>query len=108
MPPVSESHFHVSVHTSICDIGETYWDACADKDGNTGTSTRVADPFTTYRFLAALEASGSIGQHTGWLPHYLAVRSIGDPDAPPMAVAPLYLKTHSQGEYVFDLSLIHI
>jgi len=61
------------------------------------------DPFTTYRFLKALEDSGSIGAGTGWEPHYLTARK----DGKLIAAAPLYGKSHSQGEYMFDHNFAH-
>ena len=88
----------ISLHSSIADIGEVDWDACANPDGG-----RAVDPFTTYRFLSALENSGSVGPRTGWEPRYLAAKSNGQV----IAVAPLYGKSHSQGEYVFDHSWAH-
>ncbi|WBU61579.1 GNAT family N-acetyltransferase [Paracoccus albus] len=78
----------VSVHQAIAEIPANDWDA-------TGAAT---NPFTTHRFLAALEASGSVGEGTGWIPAHLAARS-GDKV---MGVAPAYIKLHSQGEYIFD------
>ena len=65
------------------------WDACAG-DGN---------PFVGHAFLAALEASGSVGGRSGWRPLPVVVDG---PDGCPAAIAPAYLKSHSQGEYVFD------
>ncbi|HVF94979.1 MAG TPA: GNAT family N-acetyltransferase [Sphingomonas sp.] len=65
------------------------WDACAGR-GN---------PFVGHAFLAALEASGSVGGRSGWQPVPIVVD--GD-DGAPVAVAPAYAKSHSQGEYVFD------
>jgi len=64
------------------------WDALA------GTG----DPFLSHAFLALLEASGSVGEATGWSPLPLIVER----DGRAVAAAPAYLKTHSQGEYVFD------
>ena len=62
----------------------------------------VADPgtlFVTHRFLAALEESGSLGPESGWAPlHAVAEEASGRI----VAVMPLYLKSHSRGEYVFD------
>ncbi|GLS85252.1 hypothetical protein GCM10010873_02250 [Cypionkella aquatica] len=58
---------------------------------------RPVDPFTTYRFLSALDRSGSTGKGTGWLPRPLILR-----DTDPVAALPLYVKSHSQGEYIFD------
>ncbi len=52
----------------------------------------------SHAFLAGLESSGSIGAHTGWQPHHLALYQ----DDELVAFAPGYLKTHSHGEFVFD------
>ena len=61
------------------------------------------DPFTTHRFLLALEDSGSVGRGTGWQPQYLTAYL----DGQLVACAPLYGKTHSQGEYIFDHNWAH-
>jgi uncharacterized protein len=81
----------VEVHGAIDEIGREAWDACA-----TGGSF---NPFTSYDFLQALEESGCAGAGTGWAPRHLAVR---DASGGLAAVMPLYAKSHSQGEYVFD------
>ena len=57
------------------------------------------DPFLSHAFLAALEQSGSVGDGTGWTPAPILVEGERGALA---AAAPAYLKTHSQGEYVFD------
>jgi len=57
------------------------------------------NPFLSHAFLAALEESGSAGAATGWQPVPIA---IDGQDGHPAAVMPAYLKSHSQGEYVFD------
>jgi len=57
------------------------------------------DPFVRHAFLAALEESGSIGPGTGWSP---APITIEDQTGALLGAAPAYLKSHSQGEYVFD------
>jgi uncharacterized protein len=64
------------------------WDACAGAD----------QPFLGHAFLAALEASGSVSRRTGWLPLHLTVEREGEL----LGCAPMYLKSHSYGEYVFD------
>lgn len=74
------------------DPGE--WDACA----NPGGAHPALDPFTTHRFLRALEQSGSVGPGTGWEPRHVLIRQGGHL----VAAAPLYVKRHSQGEYIFD------
>ena len=63
-------------------------------DGLAGTN----DPFLSHAFLGALEASGSVGVEAGWSPLPLLVEHGGET----VGAAPAYLKTHSQGEYVFD------
>ncbi len=85
----------ISAHASITDIGQADWDACACPEDAEG---RPDDPFTTYRFLQALEESGSVGSRSGWQPRYLRATQ----DNQVIAVTPLYAKGHSQGEYMFD------
>jgi len=80
---------------SIADIGQVDWDACACPEADSG---RAMDPFTIYRFLKALEDSGSVGQGTGWVPQYIVATLAGET----IAVMPSYAKGHSQGEYIFD------
>ena len=58
----------------------------------------TGDPFLDHAFLALLETSGSVGDGTGWVPLPVMVER----DGRVTAAAPAYLKTHSQGEYVFD------
>ena len=87
----------ITLHRSIAEIGPQDWDLCACPEAASG---RAVDPFTTYRFLHALEESGSVGAGTGWGPHHLALRE----DGAIRAVMPLYVKSHSQGEYIFDFN----
>ncbi|MEP5759138.1 MAG: GNAT family N-acetyltransferase [Litoreibacter sp.] len=95
---MSETEIEITVLDSLNDIKATDWDACA-----CGDDGRPHDPFTTHRFLSALERSGSVGPGTGWQPQYLAAHSEGQV----IAVAPLYVKGHSQGEYIFDHNWAH-
>ena len=80
---------------SMAAIPAQDWDALACPETATG---RPIDPFTTHRFLAALEASGSTGEGTGWQARPLVLRDQGKT----VAAMPLYVKAHSQGEYIFD------
>ena len=60
-----------------------------------------ANPFVSHSFLSALEESGSVGPGTGWSPAPIILRDeVGDI----CGALPAYLKSHSQGEYVFDHS----
>ena len=80
---------------SLSEIAPTDWDAVAAPEQAEG---RPFDPFTTHRFLSALESSGSTGAGTGWQARPLVLRDKGRL----LAATPLYVKTHSQGEYIFD------
>ncbi|MDE2006644.1 MAG: N-acetyltransferase [Rhodospirillales bacterium] len=79
----------LSLHAAIAEIPAQEWDSCAG----------AANPFVGHAFLAALEDSGSAGPRTGWLPRHAALR---DAEGRLLAVAPMYAKSHSYGEYVFD------
>ena len=81
----------VTVHgvAGIAEIPAKAWDACAGDD----------NPFLSYAFLRALEDSGCVGEKTGWTPSHLVAE---DNDGQVLGCAPLYLKSHSYGEYVFD------
>ena len=72
----------------VGEIEAARWDALAGS----------ADPFLSHAFLTALEESGSVGGRSGWTPLPILVEECGEP----LAAAPAYLKSHSQGEYVFD------
>ncbi|HEY2708860.1 MAG TPA: GNAT family N-acetyltransferase [Caulobacteraceae bacterium] len=85
----------VSIHRRITEIGRAGWEAC------TSAPDYAANPFVSYDFLDIAEESGCASPRTGWAPQHLAVR---DEAGEVAAVAPLYLKSHSQGEYVFDHS----
>ena len=79
----------VRLAESVAALDKAAWDACAGP-GN---------PFVCHDFLAILEESGSVGPGTGWGPAPLLVSDGADRL---LAAAPAYLKSHSQGEYVFD------
>jgi predicted N-acyltransferase len=77
----------------IAEIGKADWDACACNPAY------AANPFICFDFLDAAEESGSAVERTGWGPRHLVVR---DEAGQALGVMPLYLKSHSRGEYVFD------
>ena len=77
-------------------IEKKQWDLCACPEAVKGE--KIIDPFTTYNFISALENSGSVGKGTGWHSCHLVVKI----EKEIIAVMPLYLKGHSQGEYIFD------
>jgi len=79
----------LTLHKAIADIPAADWDACAGPD----------NPFVSYAFLSAVEDSGSATRRTGWLPQHAVLR---DGMGAIVAAAPMYAKSHSYGEYVFD------
>ncbi|AXT27942.1 N-acetyltransferase [Ruegeria sp. AD91A] len=98
---MDQAQIEVQVLGSLSQISATEWDACACPEAADGG--RPLDPFTTHRFLLALEESGSVGRGTGWQPQYLTAFL----DGILIAAAPMYAKSHSQGEYIFDHSWAH-
>jgi predicted N-acyltransferase len=91
---------------SVSEIPAADWDACANPAGASPTpalsfdprSKTAYNPFVSHAFFSALEASGSACARTGWGPRHLLARIDGEI----AGIVPCYLKSHSQGEYVFD------
>jgi len=77
----------VQLVSSFNDVAPAAWDALTD-----GT------PLLSHAFISALENSGSVGQGTGWVSHPLVVKR----GEQLIGAMPLFLKSHSYGEYVFD------
>ena len=82
-------------HRSLAEIPEAAWD---------GLTAAAGLPFYRWRWLEALERSGSIAPRQGWQPCHLSLWRQGEL----LAVAPLYLKGHSYGEFVFDQSFAQL
>ena len=87
---MTSPQFTATILTQISDVSAADWDALIP-GGN--------HPFLSHRFLLALEESGSATVETGWMPRHIWVE---DNDGAVVGAAPLYVKSHSQGEYVFD------
>lgn len=83
-------HFSARILNRISEVSETEWDTLPCVEGH---------PFLSWRFLNALEESGCAAPETGWAPRHIWLL---DDNEKPKGAAPLYAKTHSQGEYVFD------
>jgi len=98
MPP---ARLKVRVVRDIAQIGAAEWDACANppdlREPEAGGER--FNPFISHAFLLALEQSKSVGGRSGWSPTHVLVE---DDDGRLLAAAPTYIKSHSQGEYVFD------
>jgi len=83
----------VRIAGGVTDIGRERWNACANPEG-----AAKPHPFTRFEFFHALEASGSAAAKTGWQSAHLVLEE----DGVITGILPAYLKSHSQGEYVFD------
>jgi uncharacterized protein len=111
---MDSSEITLEAVSSVSQIAAEDWDACAnpipESDSLHGLDTLAAlaescagpkpryNPFVSHAFFAALEASGSACARTGWGPRHLLARREGTV----AGIVPCYLKSHSQGEYVFD------
>jgi predicted N-acyltransferase len=104
------------VANSIGEVTAEAWDACANAacpaQGNgaggpslapanvqSSTSEESYNPFISHDFLSALELSNSVRARTGWQPMHLVAE---EPNGALLGAVPCYVKSHSQGEYVFD------
>ena len=81
----------VKILHGIQEIEATTWDSCA-------LASPPYNPFLSHKFLLALEQSKSVAPESGWQPFHLLVENADQL----IGVVPMYLKSHSQGEYVFD------
>ena len=82
------AHLSAKIVSDINEVAPDAWDRCAGR----------ANPFVRHGFLRALETSESVCADTGWAPQHVIIEQQGRV----LACAPLYLKSHSYGEYVFD------
>lgn len=90
LPKGMDSADQITLRTApgVAEFAAQEWDSLAGDN-----------PFVSYPFLAALEQSGSVGAGTGWDPLPIVAQA---PDGALLGALPAYLKSHSQGEYVFD------
>src|SRR3981189_1935074 len=114
---MDSSEITLEAVSSVSQIAAEDWDACAnpasapDRPGGLDTlhssnpashscagSTTRYNPFVSHAFFSALEQSGSASPRTGWGPRHLVAKL----DGAIAGIVPCYLKSHSQGEYVFD------
>ena len=112
---MTDIELRIRIVQSIAEVPAAAWDACASNDGALAAtvklthegnsapllSTRgqVSNPFISHEFLSSLEASKSVGARAGWQVRHLLAEDAG---GNLLGAAPCYVKTHSQGEYVFD------
>lgn len=81
--------YTLRVASEIAAVPAADWDACAG----------VENPFTRHAFLKSLEDAGCASADEGWVPQHLLLEN---PDGDMVGCMPMYLKYHSQGEYIFD------
>ena len=81
-----------NVIDSIDQISSSDWNSCVS----------LESPFLKHQFFQALENSGCVSPKTGWLPQHIVIRNSDRNSGRILGVAPLYLKGHSFGEYIFD------
>ena len=96
---MASSEITLEAVSSISAIPAAEWDACANPRADSGGASRpYYNPFVSHAFFAAAEASGSATPRTGWGARHLLAKL----DDRIVGIVPCYLKSHSQGEYVFD------
>jgi predicted N-acyltransferase len=113
MPPPDPADLRLRVIPAIAEVDAAAWNACAnpslaavlqlESEESNQIQCDLPDipynPFISHEFLHSLEASGSAAARTGWQPQHLLAETT---DGAILGVVPCYLKSHSQGEYVFD------
>ena len=114
---MDSSEIALEAVSSVSQIAAEDWDACANpvpdatslrrldtlasplpSQGSSSGLKHAYNPFVSHAFFSSLETSGSACARTGWGPRHLLARRDGEV----VGIVPCYLKSHSQGEYVFD------
>jgi len=88
----NDDFLQLSVVHSISEIDTQDWNRNIPSDC----------PFLRHEFLRALEDTGCVSEHTGWIPIHIVIRNTQGRNASTVAVTPMYLKNHSHGEFIFD------
>ena len=102
VPSPDDETSHTATLRTIDAIGslnEADWGRLAGTTRASATDDVPYNPFISWSFLSALEDAGCCSRRTGWSPQHLALEAEG---GALLGAAPVYLKSHSQGEYVFD------
>ena len=92
--PDGDTALSARIVENIANIPADTWEKLAGDD----------NPFVSHQFLHALEETGCATNEAGWLPQHIVVE---ETNGEIVAAAPMYLKSHSQGEYVFDHGWAH-
>ena len=107
---MTDNTLRLRVIATLGEIDAAAWDACANpglksplhsnsQESASDSSEIPYNPFISYEFLYACEASGSATARTGWQPQHILAEGA---DGSIIGAVPCYLKSHSRGEYVFD------
>ena len=110
---MTKTELRIRIVQSLAEVPAAAWDSCAN--GPIGTEVKPThednslpqlstrgqgnNPFVLHAFLSSLESSNSVGGRSGWQPRHLLAEGL---DGTLLGATPCYLKSHSQGEYVFD------
>ncbi len=116
---MKETELRIRIAQTLAEVPAAAWDACAN--GAPGPAVKPThevkltsednlspqlstrgypyNPFVSHDFLSSLELSNSVGGRTGWQPRHLLLEDLA---GTLVGAAPCYVKSHSQGEYVFD------
>ena len=86
--------FRATIHPSTASIPADLWNSLVP-----ATDGKPDNPFLDHAFFLALEESGCATPRTGWQPQHIL---LSDDEDQPLGLMPLFLKSHSMGEYVFD------
>ena len=92
----SRGELRVTVCPELSAVSAPAWDSLLEPDDA---------PLLSWAYLEGLEATGCVGENTGWLPLHLLIHRLEDPrdeDGQLVAAAPAYIKLHSEGEWVWD------
>lgn len=93
---VPEDMLHANIHSTTASIAAAVWNGLMPS-----TDGKPDNPFLDHAFFLALEESRCATRRTGWLPQHILIE---DDAGQPVGLMPLFLKSHSMGEYVFDHS----
>jgi predicted N-acyltransferase len=91
----ARSNYRTRIVSSLSDIGQMAWDGLLQLQAD-------ANPFLSFAFLHALHESGCASAKSGWQPQFLTIWRAQNDEDELVAALPLYVKSHSYGEYVFD------
>jgi uncharacterized protein len=91
---VNNNELVANIHTTTASISAPVWNNLLPSTGGV-----TDNPFLDHGFFLALEQSGCATRKTGWQPQHIL---ISDQSGTPLGLMPLFLKSHSMGEYVFD------